>query len=194
MNAPQLRFDLGMSGRSRAARQLKILALRCLEMADQAGRCATRRNSGNGIRSEEDCAEGYVGSNARYWGDCGAREVRRANWLIRRNSGCEMKKAPPLVDGGAEVVQQKNQESGFCTDPTSSSTIKRRSSQHKRSSEREGVIELIRVDGQSRKRIECRFADFVTAYTTEKTLDAKKRAPELAGRLVAHATAAESAA
>jgi hypothetical protein len=38
-----------------------------------------------------------------------------------------------------------------------------------------------------------RFADFVTAYTTEKTPDAKKRAPELAGRLVAHVTAAESA-
>jgi hypothetical protein len=30
----QLRFNLGISGRPRAARQLEILALRCLEMAD----------------------------------------------------------------------------------------------------------------------------------------------------------------
>jgi hypothetical protein len=105
-----------------------------------------------------------------------------------------MKNAPPLVDGGAEVVQQINQESGFCTDFASSSTVKRRSSQRKRSSERKGVIELIRVDGQSRKRIEYRFADFVTAYTTDETPDTKKRVLELAERLVDRAIAGGAAA
>jgi hypothetical protein len=43
-----------------------------------------------------------------------------------------MKNAPPLVDGGAEVVQQINQQRGFCTDFASSS-IKNWSSQRKRS-------------------------------------------------------------
>jgi hypothetical protein len=42
-----------------------------------------------------------------------------------------MKTAPPF--GGAEVVQQINQRSGFCTDLASSSANKLRSSQLKRS-------------------------------------------------------------
>jgi hypothetical protein len=68
----------------------------------------------------------------------------RAQWgaetnvaAINRTGDGHMKNAPPLVDGGAEVVQQINQQRSFCTDFASSSTIKLRSSQRCAGEERD---------------------------------------------------------
>jgi hypothetical protein len=92
-----------------------------------------------------------------------------------------MKNAPPLVDGGAEVVQQINQQRGFCTDFSSSSINKLRSSQRKRLlaiNEGRKTLEEIREAGRLRvakHRATKRDVTEKDSVTSETRTDGKAR-------------------